>query len=333
VSTYFTDSWSTISGLASVAYGSPDRYPEVANQVRRKSPASFLENVLPSDVIKEGLSEADLATVLQAEYDKDGKFADFVDSQSLSVQELAKKFFPLIVKGFDENSSYQWSLTSVFDYVMGETGIDPQAVKNALLSLKSDLETYSSMAVNVPSNKLDKVPPGTLISLKESVSLSEDQNGINITTGYLIPSDYYNEVAYPGSQSNLLDSVIEGYKTYPTLSLLDNVFTPDLNQVVNTDDLSSLNNVSRSIAGLGTLDTIKDLTGIGSMSDADRAMYEVDLTSIVIDLNGYTIYDPLTDSNGDFIDTNLIPDYNSQNSDPGSGQTYSARERSIAFES
>lgn len=329
MSTYFTDSWSTISGLASVAYGSPERFPEVANQVRRKSPASFLGNVSPSDLISEGLTVGVFTSALQSEYGKGEKFAEFVDSQGLSVSQLSKKLYAQVVKGFDENSSYESSLSDILSYTLSQTGINPQRVKDFILSSNPDIGMYSSMAVSVPTNKLDKVAPGTLFSLDDIVNLNEDQNGVKITTGYLTPLEYYNDVAYPGIESNLLESVIEGYKTYPTLDLLDNV----LGQIVDPDDLASANRVSGSIAGLGTMDTIRDLTGIGTMSDADRAMYEVDLTSIVIDLNGYTIYDPLTDSNGDFINPDLIPDYNAQNSDPGSGQTFTARDRSIAFES
>jgi hypothetical protein len=66
------------------------------------------------------------------------------------------------------------------------------------------------------------------------------------------------------------------------------------------------------------------------MSPADQIMYSVDLSEIVVGMNGYTVYDPATDSNGDFIDVNLVPDYASENAD--TGLPYSQRSRTSTFD-
>lgn len=106
------------------------------------------------------------------------------------------------------------------------------------------------------------------------------------------------------------------------------MFNPGYASALSLDDIQDLRNVSRVVAGLGTLNTLKDLTSVGRMSRSDQAMYSVDLAEIIIERNGYTVFDP-NNSNGDLISQALLPDYDSQNAD--SGLPYSARSRSNAF--
>lgn len=333
MSTYLTDSWSTISGLASVAYGSPDRYPEVANQVRSKSVTAFLSPITASDVVSDKLSPEDLALALQAEYDKGGNFSKYVDSGSQSLSEISSNLHEGILSAYNEMGSYEMSISDALEYVLPGAGIDYEGLAQKLLNSVSDLDLFSRLASSIPLAKLDKLPAGTRIELEDNISLDSDQNGTSLTSGYLTVSDYFNDIAYPGMgntadnlPTNLIKSVSEGYRGYASLRPLDELTRPGFVALMSLADIRDINNVSRSIAGLGTLDTLRDLSGLGSMSDADRAMYEVDLDSLIVDMNGYTVYDPLN-SNGDFAPQSVVFD----NADPGSGLPPSTRPRTSPF--
>lgn len=263
-------------------------------------------------------------------------FTEYVDTGSKTVTEIGNKLYENIVQAYNEFGTYESSLTDALEYVSEGLGINNQRVKDKLLASVSDLELFSRMAANVPTNKLDKLPAGTRIDLDDSVNLDTDQNGIALTTGYLTPDQYWNEVAYPGVGSTadnlpntFVTSLTEGYKGYATLQPLDDLLRPGLAALVSLADINDLRNVARSVAGIGTVSTAKDLTGLGRLSPADEAMYDLDLSEIIVERNGYTVYDPLIDSNGDFIDPVNIPDYNALNVD--SGLPYSSRTRSLTF--
>lgn len=336
MSTYLTDSWSTISGLAAVAYGSPGRYQDVANQVRSKSVLGFLGPTQPSDIVGNVLNLDHITSALQSEYGAGEEFTRHVDSGSKTIQEIASDLYGKILQAYNEFGTYESSLTDALEYVSDGLGINNQRVKDNLLTTVPDLELFSRMAANMPTNKLDKLPAGTRIDLDDSVNLDTDHNGVALTTGYLTPAQYWNEVAYPGvgsTSDNLpntfVTSLTEGYKGYATLQPLDDLLRPGLAALVSLADIKDLRNVSRSVSGLGTVSTAKDLTGLGRFSVADEAMYNLDLADIVVERNGYTVYDPLTDSNGDFIDPANVPDYDRANAD--SGLPYSSRIRSSTF--
>lgn len=339
MATYLTDSWSTISGLAAVAYGSPDRYSEVANQVRRKSAVGFLGSIPPSDIISTRMTLANMVTALQAEYDRGEEFARFVDSGGESLETWATQIYNETVQAYNEFATYESSLTDALEYVSESLGIrlDVRRVKEDLTRVVADLDLYSRLAVNVSYNKPDKLPAGTRIDLDDNTALDNDQNGISFLTGYLTPSQYFNGIAYPGMNvsgdripESFVQSLTDGYQGYATLQPLDDLLRPGLASLVSPADIADIRNVSRTLAGLGTINTAKDLTGIGTMSLADQAMYGVKLADLVVGINGYTVYEPSTDSNGDFIDTGLVPNYTAENAD--SGLPYSQRTRSSTFD-
>ncbi len=336
MSTFLTDSWSTISGLAAVAYGSPGRYQDVANQVRSKSVLAFLGTTQPSDIVENVLNPEHVLVALQSEYEAGEGFTRYVDSGSKTIQAIASDLYSKILQAYNEFGTYESSLTDSLEYVSNGLGINNQRVKDKLLATVSDLELFSRMAANMPINKLDKLPSGAKINLNDSVNLDTDSNGVALTTGYLTPSQYWNGTAYPGAGSTadnlpntFITSLTEGYKGYATLQPLDDLLRPGLASLVSLADINDLRNVSRSVSGLGTISTAKDLTGLGRFSIADEAMYNLDLAEIIVERNGYTVYDPLTDSNGDFIDPANVPDYDGVNAD--SGLPYSSRIRSSTF--
>lgn len=340
MSSYLTDSWSTIYGLSSVAYGSPERYAEVANQVRNSSAVSFLGTMPPSEVIGSAVKIEDFVLSLQKEYEKGEEFSRYMDSQGSLVSEIANHLYDDVVNAYNEHSTYDYSFSDALEYAFKGVGIpiDAQRVKSFLETKNPDMNFYSKVAAYVPHTKLDTLPSGEQISISDSISLDLDHTGVSITTGYLTVSQYNNNVAYPGmgvNGDNLPDSLIksirEGYKGYPTLQPLDDLLRPGLADLPTLDDFSDIRSVGRSAYGLGTVDSIKDLSGIGALSSADQAMYSVDIADIIVERNGYTVYDPATDSNGDFIDVSLMNNITTENGDPDQGSPSSDRTRSTTY--
>lgn len=336
MATYLTDSWSTISNLAAVAYGFADRYPEVANQVRSKSPLKALENTVPSEIIKRGINLPDLITTLTGEYNKGEEFSQYVDSQYKSVSNIAEDLYEFISQSYNESSSYEYSLTDAIEYV--GIPLNNQRVKNRLEVLNPDLNLFSRLASSMAHNKLDKLPEGSRIQLDDSIDMASDYRGISFDTGYLTPDQYFSDIAYPGLDTTstnipqtLAKSVQDGYVGYATTEPLESLSKPSIVDTISAADISDLTKIFRPLSGLGTIDTLKDLSGFGALSEADQVMYNVDISELIADINGYTIYNPSTDSNGDFIDTSLVPDYESENND--TGLPYSSRTRSTTFES
>lgn len=333
-SAYLTDSWSSVSGLAAVAYGSPNLYPEVANQIRSQSVINFLDSVPPSEVLGQSLPEEILTQELQKEYERGLDFADYIDSGSLSPGSVSKQIYKKLISSIDQISTYDVGLSDIFEYAVQGTGIDFVRVSKNLESRLPDLPLYTKIASNIAPRKLDKPPSGVQVSLSDSIPLGKDARGVDISVGYLTPSQYYNDVAYPGVGSTfnnlprtIMSSLEQGYSGYGSLTPLSG----PLSDVVTKDDVTDLSSIPQSVSGVGTMDTIRDLTGVGLMTKADQVMYSVDLTELILAKNGYTTYNPLTDSNGDYIDPSLVTNPALKNSDSESGVPYSQRTRSPMF--
>lgn len=332
---YATDSWSSISGLASVAYGAPDKYPEVANQVIAGSPvANIVNQMTPSSLIEQFITTDKLKEVLDEEYNKGGDFAKYVDKPGNSTKLVAKNLNKKISTGFGEMSSYETSLADVINYA-GVPGISGQLISERLSQKIPDLSLRASLAATVPSRKPDKLPANDRISLLDSINLGTDYRGVNFSTGYLTPQQYFSGTAFPGvgtTSRNLPDTIIQslqgGYVGYPTLQPLENLLRPGLSSIITTSDIQDINSVSRSVSGLGTIGTIRDFTGIGALSQDDQNMYDVDLSDLIVKINGYTTYQPEINSNGDFI----TPVSMTPNADQDQGLPYSQRTRSTVFE-
>lgn len=340
MSSYLTDSWSTVYGLSSVAYGSPDRYAEVANEVRNSSPVAFLGTMPPSEVISSVVKEEDFLFSFQEQYESGGDFTEYVDSQGLSVEEISSDLYEKTINSYNEYSTYDYTFTDALQYVSEGEGIpfDYQEVKSYLETKNPDMELYTQIAAYIPYTKLDTLPAGEQIFIPDSVSLDLDEAGISLATGYLTPNQFFNEIAYPGMSTNgdnlpstLVTSLEEGYAGYPTLQPLDELLRPGFADIPSLEDISSFQKVGSSVYGLGTIGTVKDLSGIGALSTADQAMYNIDIADIIVERNGYTVYDPSTDSNGDFIDPSLMEKRLSKNGDPEQGLPPSARSRSTTY--
>jgi hypothetical protein len=291
----------------------------------------------PEAILEGKITTSAVKFALERQYETSREFQRYVDTQTKSIDQIAEKFQKDILTSFGQMSSYETSLADVIGYI-GLPGVSPTSTTKLLEEKIPDLGLFVRLASSIPARKPDKLPAGARITLSDSVNLDSDYRGVGFSTGYLTPQDYFSGVAFPGAgktADNLPDSIIksirEGYRGYATFQPLDSLLKPGLSSLITLDDIGNLKNVSRSLAGLGTIGAIRDLTRIGALSPADQAMYDVDLSSLIVDINGYTTYRAEINSNGDYIDTTLIPDFEAQNSDPGSGLTFSQRTRSTVF--
>lgn len=326
---YITDSWSSVSGLAAVAYGSPSFYAEVANQAWRTGITAPVGVSTSSAIAEMVISREQLQDLLELEYDRGEGFADYVDLGTETIEQISKRLHLNLVKAYNELSTYNLPLTRIAEYAWGaETiGINPSTLFN---SLPPDSLAYSQVATSLPTNKLDKLPPDSAIPLSDNMPLGEDFRGLDIATSYLTPLQYFSGLAYPGLGLDSLNiprsitkSIEQGYIGYPTTLPLDELLNSGFSELIGKSDVGGL------ISGSGTVDMLKGFSPFAQMSQADQAMYEVDLTDLILAKNGYTIYTPGIDSPGNYADLARAPNFSEENNDQDNGLPFSQRTRTV----
>lgn len=333
---YVTDSWSSVTGLAAVAYKSPSFLAEVANQVWRDGVTSPIGVATGSSVGELVVSLDQLTQILSDEYDEGGDFADSVDLGSESVQQIAERLYKLLVSAYNEISTYNVQLSDVIDYAWQPQllGLDSDKIKAKVLSLTQDSIVYNQLATALPTNKLDKLPPDTVIVLEDNLGLGRDFKNLDMAISYLTPDQYFSDVGFPGMgadslnvPTSLVKSIEQGYVGYPTTLPLDEVLNSGIASSITRNEIAGASDV---LFGSGTADMIKGLSPISNMSIADQAMYDVDLTELILAKNGYTIYNPVTDSNGNFSSPDRSTDFSAENSDPDQGLPFFQRTRKVS---
>jgi hypothetical protein len=333
---YLTDSFSTLGGLGSVAYGDPEYFREVQNQVYAQSPTRFADIQRPSDVFESLALSGDKFTrlvgeILEAEYAQDKEFTDYVDvaygpgwRDSILV-----RFYNLFQQSLDSTSTYEVSLS---DYVgrvvrtlLPSYQNAEQLTRDVITSLATDpfspagANLASKIISNNPQTKLSTPPSNAKIPLESSVDLGLDYRGVSFATGYSTLEDYWSDVPYPGVTSvNLIpatfrESILNGYVGYASETPLEVVYNPIGADSIRSFNLSSPEalNFSDPFGGGSVLAQLP----VSLQGDAD--IYSISLIGET--LNGYTTFDPGTMSNGDAIDLSLIPDFEGQNADPDGG--------------
>lgn len=321
--TFVTDSYSTLAGLASVAYGNPNYFREVKNQIYSTSPTKFVNTQSPSDVFSSmvpsfGKLTENIIDYLEDEYDKDGDFSDYVDiTMGARWREEFKQFFSLeLLRSMDNRSTYNENLSSYILYslkqIMGDFEGAQDLALNIVLHLKSetaggnDLSLITRTISNNPQNKISVPPKDARISLETGVELGLDHRGVEFIKGYLTPADYFANIPIPGMKTtsilpvNIRDSVIQGYTDYPVNSRLESLFNPS--GAVSIEDIS---NPNEAIASTDPFMANSVLGTLPSELQADRDVYGISLMGELI--NGYTTFDPGTMSNGDLVDKALTP--------------------------
>lgn len=333
---YVTDSLSSVTGLAAVAYKSPSFFTEVANQAWRDGITSPVGVSTASSVGELVVSLDQLNQILLSEYEKGEDFADSVDLGSESVQQIADRLYKLLVSAYNEISTYNVQLSDIIDYAWQSQPLilDSDNIKSEILSLAQDSVVYNQLATALPTNKLDKLPPDTVILLEDNLGLGRDFRNLDMAISYLTPGQYFSDVGYPGMgvdslniPTSLVKSIEQGYVGYPTTLPLDEVLNSGIASSITRDEIAGASDV---VFGSGTADMIKGLNSLSNMSVADQAMYDVDLTELILAKNGYTIYNPVTDSNGNFSSPDRSTDFSAENSDPDQGLPFSQRTRTVS---
>lgn len=334
---YITDDFSTLGGLASVAYGDPEYFREVQNQIYFASPTRFLDIQRPSDIFESflGSRKSFKNVVLEAmenQYEADQLFADYVDVEfgadwrEVVLPRIEGEFFDSL----DSTEAYGLSLS---DYVglVTEQLLPNNPSQEKLISAISetaisqpktgkDIELMSKVVSNNPQTKLSIPPLNARVDLSNSADLGYDNRGVEITSGYITPQQYWNDVAYPGMTGSIMptglkDSVSNGYVGYLSSAPLEQLFNPVGAQSVSDAPTS-----------------VYDPSIFGQFPDelqGDRDVFSVSLMGEK--LNGYTTFDPATMSNGDFLDTSQVPQFEDDNKDPQGGLNPAARNFTTAF--
>lgn len=349
---YATDAYSSLGGLASVAYGGPDYFREVKNQIHNMSPTRGLDFNMPSSLIsglygQGGGVKSHIATALNNLHSQPGDFKDWVDVNKANIgganwdDNLSSKIESELWNNLDSNSEYYKNLDSYIDMSLDTPGlsIPPDLYSLVTSAIGEQLRSNTQVGENIDEmisvvnnnslTKLDKVPPDTIIPLEDSVQLGNDINGVPIDLGYLTPNEYYNNVPYPKMTSDtnnlptsLNSSAQYGYVGYSPYSL-EALFNPAMASSLSDEQGSTINtNLPQALQEIAS-------SAISAMSQQDKSLYNISL--LAIDLAGLTGYDPKTMSNGDFLDVASLPKYDETNTDSNKGNLFSSRDKSTTF--
>ena len=233
---YLTDNFSTLGGLASVAYRDPEFFREVKNQIYFQSPTQFIDSQRPSDVFESFLGNKKTITekilgVLENDYATDGKLTDYLD---INVgpdwrQIFTQRFYPALQNQLDSVSTYNVPLSqhisSVFEIIFPGLA-DGDLVSRSVEELeKINTSTTGAKLAGVlvgnnPQTKLSIPPPDSKIPLDSNVNLGLDYRGVNFATGYSTLEDYWENIPYPGMSSPSIipatfkESILDGLVGY-----------------------------------------------------------------------------------------------------------------------
>lgn len=346
---YITDEFSTLGGLASVAYGSVDSFREVQNQIINSSPTKVFDTQLPSDILQSFLISEEyfndvIIDSLLDEYSRDSEFADYID-EKLGADWVTKVRTQLLKDLYSEINSFSEYGNRLEDYFLSSLKyLFPGYEKISNLTKKlistissdpalgDDVNFMSSVIANNPHTKISSPPKNTTIPLAESVDLDKDSKSISFITGYLTPQDYFSEVAYPGFggsfsvPSTFKDSIFDGYVGYPSNISLESIFNP-----VGAESLRNISSAISSVLGdsdiWNSASVLGQLNNIPGLDKGDRDIYEISLIGPRI--NNLLTFNPTTMSNGDYFDTSSLPKI--LNADKDDGVPISSRKFSNTF--
>lgn len=334
---YVTDSFSTLGGLASVAYGDPEYFREVQNQIYAQSPTRFLDSQRPSDIFssfvssRSRLSEIFLDS-LNLQYSIDPGFANYVDITFGPTwrEELVRRIDSAFFEVLDSEENYGLSFRdyvglAVSRFILNQdisAGVTDSIYQRATQDhlIGPDISLMSRVVSNNPQTKLSVPPLNSRVDLSNTVDLGYDFRGVSVPTGYISPQDYWTDIAIPGLTTSSLppdiqDYISDGYVGYLSKTPLEGLYNP-----------------------VGAL-SVSDAPGVATSAFeydrfADELQGDRDVFSISLmgeRLNGYTTFDPATMSNGDLLDTSQVPNFEEDNRDPQGGLNPAARNFTPAF--
>lgn len=347
---FVTDEFSTLSGLAAVAYGNVDLFREVQNQIIKSSPTKSFDIQRPSDIFKSFLVSEDyflevITNTLETQYDNTELFADYID-ETLGIEWSARvkeSFLNDLYKVIDSSSEHNKRLgdfiTETLELTFPNYSNIEELKSSIVLTIESDpyispdLTSLSKIISNNPHSKISTPPANTVIGLEQSTDLDKDFRGISFSTGYLTPQKYYSEIAYPGFENEtsvpttIKDSIADGYVGYLSNYSLEGLFNPIGSESIRDVSASIGNVLSPSSDIWNATSVLGQLDDIPGLYQSDKQIYEISLLGPR--LNGLISYDPDTMSNGDFFKTSNLPDL--LNSDKEDGVPFSSRNFSNVF--
>lgn len=346
---YITDDFSTLAGLASVAYGNVDSFREVQNQIINSSPTKVFDTQLPSDIFQSFLISEDhfskvIMDSLLEEYSDNEEFADYTDEKlgpnwTTKIKNLVLKDLYSEINSLSEygNRLEDYFLNSLGNLFPGYKNI--QDLTNKIISsivsnpaLGDDIKLISSIVANNPHTKISSPPKNTVIALDENIDLDKDYRGTSFVSGYLTPQDYFSEIAYPGFNGALSvpttfkDSIFDGYVGYPPNISLETIFNP-LGAESIRDISGAITSVLNDSDIWNAASVLGQLGDIPGLDKGDRDVYEISLIGPRI--NNLLTFDPATMSNGDYFDTGSLPKI--LNADKEDGVPMSSRKFSNTF--
>lgn len=321
---FITDAFSTLGGLAAVAYGNPNYFREVKDQIFSSSATRFVDAHTPSDVFTSmvpsfGKITERVVSGLELEYGKDEEFTDYVDVELGPLwRDSIKSSFPIeFSRSLEGASTYDETLSSYLEsslsrVLRGFTEIENLTSSvlshlNSDTALTKDLALISKVVTNNPQGKVSVPPKDSKVFLENSVELGSDYKGVEFAKAYLTPADYFSNVPIPGMTApgmlptDIKSSILQGYSGYPTGSKLESLFNPA--------GSVSIGDIKDPGAAMAPADTFMAASILGTFPkelQADRDIYSISLMGE--QLNGYTTFDPSTMSNGELIDESLAPD-------------------------
>ena len=334
---YLTDSFSTLGGLGSVAYGDPEYFREVQNQVYEQSPTRFADIHRPSDIfgallaLEEGKFIQLIKKTLKEEYASEGDFTDYIDVKYGAEWEdkIPGLLYKELMRAMDSGSEYGADFSDYFEKAIRPLLSGFTDSRELALKLVSELDSNplspmqtslaSRIVSNNPQTKLSTPPPDTKIALKNSIDLGLDYRGVSFATGYSTLEDYWGGVPYPGVTatnlipSTLRESILDGYVGYASQIPLELAYNP-----IGADSIGNFN--LKSPQALNFSDPLRGGSVLAQLPIEQQGDADIYAISLIGELrNGYTTFDPGTMSNGDAIDSSLIPNFEEQNADPDGG--------------
>jgi len=283
-SNFLTDQFSTIGGLASVAYGSSSLFPTVADQIKQSSKTKALDSQLPSHALLDFLGTRKLIedifrSVVIEEYGITENVTDFVDIYVTDVGRFISIATDLFIANVNKNSVYSVAPTKIIADSLEEAGlrfVNPIPLELNLFNFAIKIEKafielgyagedfvpFVSLLINNPKTKITQAPPDSIITLDVKGISTKDERGVERIYGTISPQEYYSGVALKEQGSSIKESILQGYVGYPLFSLLgESLLNPD-----------SYNNLQLDFA---------DSSIFGSnLSDGEEAIYNVNLATI-----------------------------------------------------
>lgn len=268
---FLTDKFTTLGGLAAVAYGSSLSFGSVGDEIKKSSITKSLDRQLPSNVLLDFIGTKTVLldafkSVFQIEYDGVTPLTDFIDIHS-SITSFSNLCVESFFKNLNTQSTYSVSASEIIEQSIEESFLREGGSKEIEVNIKDlrdkivakiqtleyvgqDVEKLIALTSNNPNTKITSAVPDTTVPLPSELSLEKDHRGVDRRYGTVSPRDYFSGVGFLPEGDSIRKSALQGYVGYPLFSLLgESLLNPDSYDNLNLSDtnvsvLSELNNNS-----------------------------------------------------------------------------------------